>query len=65
MYKKNDLKLFSSFVDEKFVNELDFNTLEQLNKNFIIGNFKTKESDLIYRINFNGKDIYLRRRKWH
>ena len=45
-------ELFKSFVDEQFVKDLDFSTLQALDKSFITEEFNTKEADLIYKINF-------------
>jgi hypothetical protein len=52
-------ELIFYFVNEDFVKELDFSTLDRLDKSFITDEFKSKESDIIYRINFRGKDIYI------
>lgn len=52
-------ELLTCFVDEDFVKELDFKSLERLDKSFITDDFKEKESDLIYKINFKGKPIYI------
>ena len=52
-------QLLTSFVQEDFVRGLDFSTLERLDKSFITENFKEKESDLIYRIEFNTKPVYI------
>lgn len=52
-------ELLQSFTEEKFIEELDFSTLERLDKSFITDEFKEKESDLIYRIKFQDKDLYI------
>ncbi len=52
-------ELLESFVEEDFIQELDFSSLERLDKSFITDRFKEKESDLIYKINFKGEDIYI------
>lgn len=52
-------ELLLSFVKEDFVQHLDFSTLERLDKSFITPEFKEKESDLIYRINFREKAVYI------
>ncbi len=52
-------ELLISFVDQKFVNDLDFSSLERLDKSFVTDDFKEKESDVIYRINFKDKPIYI------
>ena len=52
-------QLLTCFVEEDFIQELDFSTLERLDKSFITEEFKEKESDLIYKINFKEKPIYI------
>ncbi len=52
-------ELLLSFVNEDWVKELDFSTLERLDKSFVTDEFREKESDLIYRINFKGKELYI------
>lgn len=52
-------ELLTYFVDEDFVKELDFSTLERLDKSFITDDFKEKESDLIYKIDFKGSELYI------
>ena len=52
-------ELLEYFVHEKFIHELDFTTLERLDKSFITDAFKEKESDLIYKIQFQNKDLYI------
>jgi len=68
-YDKQYKKLFSNpllveellrfFVHERFVDELDYSTLERLDKSFVTDQFKEKESDLIYKIKFRGTDLYI------
>jgi predicted transposase/invertase (TIGR01784 family) len=52
-------ELLRSFVDEKFVQELDFSALKKLNTHFVTGKFKKREADLIYQIHFHGKPVYI------
>jgi predicted transposase/invertase (TIGR01784 family) len=52
-------ELLRSFVDEKFVQELDFSTLKKLNTHFVTGKFKKREADLIYQIHFQSKPVYI------
>ncbi|MBN2736248.1 MAG: Rpn family recombination-promoting nuclease/putative transposase [Spirochaetales bacterium] len=52
-------ELLTSFVDEDFIKGLDFSSLQRLEKSFITDDFKEKESDLIYKINFKKKPIYI------
>ncbi len=52
-------ELLESFVKEDFVSDLDFSTLERLDKSFVTDRFREKESDLIYKINFRGEEVYI------
>jgi len=52
-------ELFESFVNESISTEIDFNSLERLDKSFITDKFKEKESDLIYRVNLKEKSCYI------
>lgn len=52
-------ELLLSFIDEQFIKNLDFSTSERMDKSFITDDFKEKESDIIYKINFEGSDIYI------
>ncbi len=52
-------KLLESFVHESFIKNLDFSTLERIDKSFINADFNEKESDLIFTIHFKGKIIYI------
>lgn len=52
-------ELLLYFVDEPWVKSLDYNTLERIDKSFITEEFINRESDIIYRINFQGKDLFI------
>jgi predicted transposase/invertase (TIGR01784 family) len=52
-------ELLLYFVDEPWVKYLDYNTLERIDKSFITEEFINRESDIIYRINFQGKDLFI------
>ncbi len=52
-------ELLTSFVHEDFIKELDFSTLDKLDKSFVSDAFKNKESDMIYRIKFKNQFIYI------
>lgn len=52
-------ELIETFVHEAWVNDLDFDHCEPLDKSFIADHYKETESDLIYRINFRGREAYL------
>jgi len=52
-------ELLVYFVHEDFVKDLDFSTLERLDKSFVTEKFQEKESDIIYKVNFKGNEIYI------
>jgi len=52
-------QLLTSFVDEAWIHQLDFDTLERMDTSFVTDEFKEKESDMIYRVQINGKDTYI------
>ena len=52
-------ELLESFVCEDFVAELDFSTLNRLDKSFATDEFKEKESDVIYSVSFRENPIYI------
>jgi predicted transposase/invertase (TIGR01784 family) len=52
-------QLLISFVSGEWVNGIDFNTLERIDKSFISDEFTERESDLIYKAKFEGKDLYI------
>ncbi len=52
-------ELLLSFVDEPWVNDLNYNTLERLDKSFITEEFINRESDIIYKVNFKNEEIFI------
>jgi hypothetical protein len=40
-------RLLTSFVDQPFVQHLDFSTLERVNASFVSPDFERRESDII------------------
>jgi predicted transposase/invertase (TIGR01784 family) len=52
-------ELLHSFVDEKFVHELDFSTIKKLNTHFVTGKFRKYEADIIFQIQFQKKPVYI------
>jgi predicted transposase/invertase (TIGR01784 family) len=52
-------KLLESFVHEDFIGKLDFATLKRLDKSFVSKEFRRKESDLIYSVNFENSPVYI------
>jgi len=52
-------QLLTSFVNEDWVHNLDFNTLERMETSFVTDEFREKESDLIYKVQVQGKEVYI------
>jgi len=52
-------QLMENFVPLAFVKDLDFNRMEKINASFIRKNFKNKESDVIWKVHYQNKEIYL------
>lgn len=52
-------ELLRSFVDEEFVQHLDFSTLEKQNSHFVTGKYRKREADIIYKIQFQGNPVYI------
>ena len=52
-------RLLTSFVDEPFVMELDFSTLERVNSTFVSEEFARRESDVIWKLLVRGRPVYL------
>jgi len=52
-------QLLESFVSMDWVKELNFREMERVNASFIRKSYKNKESDVIYKLFFNDKPIYL------
>ena len=44
------VELLETFVKEDFINNLDFSTIEQINKSFVTSDYTERESDIIYKI---------------
>lgn len=51
-------QLIETFVDEPWVKDLDFSQAETVETSFVADDYKHTESDLIYRLNLHGRDIY-------
>ena len=52
-------QLLETFVNQEWVHSLDFATCETLDKSFISEHYKETESDLIYKIQFHGREVYI------
>ncbi|WP_062148005.1 Rpn family recombination-promoting nuclease/putative transposase [Beggiatoa leptomitoformis] len=52
-------QLLESFVPEPWVQHIDFDTCERLEKSFITDHYKETESDLIYKVKFKQQEAYI------
>ena len=52
-------QLIETFVPAPWVKELDFENCEKLEKTFISDHYKETESDLIYKVKFQGQEAYI------
>lgn len=52
-------QLLQTFVKEPWVDDLDFDSCETIDKSFISEHYKATESDLIYKIKLNDQEIYI------
>ena len=52
-------QLLETFVPEAWVNEIDFEHCETIDKSFVSDHYKETESDLIYKVQLRGRDAYL------
>jgi len=51
--------LLTHFVDEQFIADLDFSDMELCKNTFITEAYARRESDVIWRIRFRGREVYL------
>ena len=52
-------QLLETFVHEPWVNQLDFDRCEYLDKSFVSEQYQATESDLIYKLKLKSKDVYI------
>ena len=52
-------QLIQSFVHEPWVEQINFDDIERIDKSFISQDYAKTESDIIYKLNFNDQDIYI------
>ena len=52
-------QLIETFVDEKWVKELDFSMCETIDKSFVSEHYKKTESDIIYKVKLHDKEVYI------
>jgi predicted transposase/invertase (TIGR01784 family) len=56
-HKKTFVELLRSFVKEQWVNDVDEENLELINKSYITPEYLEKEADVIYKVRLKEKDI--------
>ena len=52
-------QLLETFVRQPWVNDVDFNKCETIDKSFISDEYQDTESDLIYKLKLKGQDLYI------
>jgi len=52
-------RLFENFVQEDFARELDFSNMAPYKTKFVTEAFARRESDVIWKVQFKGKDLYI------
>ena len=52
-------QLLQTFVDEDWVTQLDFSSLQKVDSSFITKEFREREDDVIWRVKFQDKWLYL------
>ena len=56
-HKENFLELLRSFINKEWVNHINKEDLTLVNKSYILQDFEEEESDIVYKINIDGKEI--------
>ncbi|HOJ10626.1 MAG TPA: Rpn family recombination-promoting nuclease/putative transposase [Clostridiales bacterium] len=56
--KRVFIQLLKSFVDQDWVNKIDEESAEKIDKSFILQDFSGKEADLVYKIKINGREVF-------
>ena len=51
--------LITGFVDEDFIQDIDLENIEKVNKSFISESYKERESDLVLKLNLKGREAYI------
>jgi predicted transposase/invertase (TIGR01784 family) len=52
-------QLLTGFVNEDWVKNIEYSSLQKIDKSFISEEFAERESDIIYKAKFKGQDIYI------
>ncbi|KOR31017.1 hypothetical protein TI04_03000 [Achromatium sp. WMS2] len=53
------IDLINGYVKEEWVKQLDFSTLERVNETFVTDDFREREDDMIWRVRFGERWLYL------
>ena len=56
--KETFLNLIQSFVSNTWENKLTKENLILVNKSYILSDYEEQESDIVYKANFNGNDVF-------
>ena len=57
--KRVFLQLLRSFLKQSWVQKIDENNIEKIDKSFILQDFNEKESDLIYKVKIEESVFYI------
>jgi predicted transposase/invertase (TIGR01784 family) len=52
-------QLLTGFVNEEWITNIEYSTLERIDKSFVSDEFAERESDLIYKAKYAGRDLYI------
>ena len=55
--KKLFIELLRSFVRRGWVGQVDETNVEEINRSFVLPDFKRKEADLVYKVRLNDRDV--------
>jgi len=56
--KRVFMQLLRSFVNKSWVNSIDEESIVNIDKSFILQDFKEKEADLVYKVKVDGKEVF-------
>ncbi|NLP20174.1 MAG: Rpn family recombination-promoting nuclease/putative transposase [Bacteroidales bacterium] len=56
--KRLFVQLLKSFVDQGWVDKIEPEDVELVDKSFILPDFKNKEADLVYKVKMDGTNVY-------
>ncbi|NSW92932.1 MAG: Rpn family recombination-promoting nuclease/putative transposase [Firmicutes bacterium] len=56
--KKVFVQLLKSFVRQDWVHKIDEDSVEQINRSFILQDFNGKEADLVYKVRIDGREVF-------